>query len=233
MHLFYFPDLSGDLITLDEDESKHAVRVLRLQKGDIVDLVDGKGTRAEATVEDDHAKRCTLLIQRRRSETSGRNFRLHIAVAPTKNADRLEWFVEKATEIGIDRISLIQCDHSEKEKVKTERLEKLAVSAMKQSQQSWLPEIRGVMALRELIETNEAAQKFIAHCAEGEKQSLQSLVHQKGEVLVLIGPEGDFSEEEIALAIENGFHPVSLGHTRLRTETAALFAVASAHLAAH
>lgn len=233
MHLFYFPDLSGDLIALDEDESKHAVRVLRLQKGDIVELVDGKGTRAEATVEDDHAKRCTLLIQRRQTETTGRNFRLHIAVAPTKNADRLEWFVEKATEIGIDRITLIQCDHSEKEKVKIERLEKLVVSAMKQSQQSWLPEIHGVLPLRELLENNEATQKFIAHCEDGEKRSLQAQVKQVDEVLILIGPEGDFSGEEISLAMKNGFHPVSLGDTRLRTETAALYAVVSAHLAAH
>ena len=233
MHLFYFPDLSGDLIALDEDESKHAIRVLRLQKGDSVALVDGKGLRAEATVEDDHAKRCTLLIQRRHSEPTGRNFRLHVAVAPTKNADRLEWFVEKATEIGIDRITLIQCDHSEKEKVKTERLEKLAVSAMKQSQQSWLPEIHGVMPLRELIENNEATQKFIAHCEESEKHALQSQVKHQGEILILIGPEGDFSEEEISFALQNGFHPVNLGDTRLRTETAALYAVVSAHLAIH
>ena len=230
MHLFYFPDLSSETVSLDEDESKHAVRVLRLAKGDAVELVDGKGTRATAEVDDDHPKRCTLRMISRQHESTHRKFRLHIAVAPTKNADRLEWFTEKAVEIGIDSISLIHCDHSEKEKVKTERLEKLAIAAMKQSQQSWLPEIRPVQSFTEFLrQCPSQAQRFIAHCEETEKRHLGSAAQPGGEYIVLIGPEGDFSPEEIKAAIAAGFIPVSLGETRLRTETAALYALTAIH----
>lgn len=230
MHCFYLPDLSADFVTLDEDESKHAVRVLRLQKGDAVQLVDGNGTRADAEVEDDHPKRCVLRIIKRIPESTGRNFNLHIAVAPTKNADRLEWFVEKAVEMGIDKITLLHCAHSEKIKVKTERLEKLVVAAMKQSQQSWLTQINEVIPFSDFIRAVPAsAQRFIAHCEESEKLHLKNRLQPGGEVVILIGPEGDFSPEEISEALHNGFQPVSLGETRLRTETAALVAVAAAH----
>jgi 16S rRNA (uracil1498-N3)-methyltransferase len=231
MHFFYFPDLSADLITLDEDESKHAIRVLRLKNEDEVMLVDGKGTRAFAKVSDDHPKRCVLTITKREEETTGRNFKLHVAVAPTKNLDRMEWFVEKATEIGIDSITLISCDHSERFTVKTERMEKVAVSAIKQSQQAWLPEVKGVIAFKEFLATVPAnAQKFIAHCAEGEKAFLKEKVKAEGEIYILIGPEGDFSKEEISQAEEKGFAAITLGEKRLRTETAALVAVMSVHL---
>jgi 16S rRNA (uracil1498-N3)-methyltransferase len=231
MHFFYFPDLSSNLITLDEDESKHAIRVLRLKNEDEVMLVDGKGTRAFAKVSDDHPKRCTLEITKREEETTGRNFKLHVAVAPTKNLDRMEWFVEKATEIGIDSITLISCDHSERFTVKTERMEKVAVSAIKQSQQAWLPEVKGVISFKEFLANVPAnAQKFIAHCADGEKFPLKEKAKQQGEIYILIGPEGDFSKEEIVLAAEKGFTAITLGEKRLRTETAALVAVMSFHL---
>lgn len=231
MHTFYFPDLSEHIITLDEDESKHAIRVLRLVTGDEVMLVDGMGTRAYAKVTDDHPKRCAMEITKRETETTGRNFHLHIAVAPTKNLDRMEWFVEKATEIGIDSVILISCDHSERFTVKTERMEKVAVSAIKQSQQAWLPEVKGVIAFKDFIASVPAgAQKFIAHCAGGEKISLKGNIKPEGEIYMLIGPEGDFSKTEIALAEENGFTAITLGERRLRTETAALVAVMSVNL---
>lgn len=232
MHTFFFPDLSSNLITLDEDESKHAVRVLRLVIGNEVMLVDGKGTRAFANVSEDHPKRCSLEISKREKETTDRNYKLHIAIAPTKNLDRLEWFIEKATEIGIDSILLIGCDHSERLTVKLERMEKVAISAIKQSQQSWLPEIKGVIAFKDFLKSVPAsAQKYIAHCYEGKKILLKSEVKPIEDIFVLIGPEGDFSKEEISSAIENGFVPVSLGERRLRTETAALVAVMRVNLA--
>jgi len=231
LNTFYFRDLSNEIITLDEDESKHAVRVLRMKVGDELMLVDGKGTRAFAEVSDDHPKRCVLQIKKREVETTGRNFKLHIALAPTKNIDRLEWFVEKATEIGIDSISLLNCDHSERAIVKKERLEKVAVSAIKQSQQSWLPEIKEVVAFEKFISSvPDHAQKFIAHCADGEKFVLKNELNVDGEIFILIGPEGDFSKDEIDLAVKNNFKAISLGERRLRTETAALVAVMSVNL---
>jgi len=233
VNTFYFPDLSADIVALDEDESKHAVRVLRMKIGDQLMLVDGKGTRAFAEVSDDHPKRCVLQITERKSETTGRNFKLHIGIAPTKNIDRLEWFVEKATEIGIDSVALLNCHHSERAIVKVERLEKVAVSAIKQSQQSWLPEIQEVVAFEKFIASIPAnAQKFIAHCAEGKKMILKNELKPEGEIFILIGPEGDFSKEEIELALENGFKAITLGERRLRTETAALVAVMSVNLLA-
>lgn len=231
MHQFFLADLSAELVTLDEDESKHAIRVLRLQKGNEVVLIDGKGTRALALVEDDHAKRCALRIVSRKQESTGRTFKIHIAVAPTKSADRIEWFLEKAVEIGIDKISLIDCEHSERSNFKTERLEKIAVAAMKQSQQSWLPEIRGVFPFEQFLQSVSAdEEKFIAHLEEGERKQLKSEIKPGSDVLILIGPEGDFSQNEIESAIRNGFLAVSLGENRLRTETAALYSVMTANL---
>ncbi len=231
MHTFFFPDLSDNIVLLDEDESKHAVRVLRLVVGSEVMLVDGKGTRAFAKVLEDHPKRCTLEISEKKKETTERNYKLHIAIAPTKNLDRMEWFIEKATEIGIDTVILISCDHSERFNVKVDRMEKVTIAAIKQSQQSWLPEVKGVLSFKEFISSvPEGSQRFIAHCAEGEKSTLKNNIQAEGDIYILIGPEGDFSGDEIKLAIENKFLPVTLGERRLRTETAALVAVMTVNL---
>jgi 16S rRNA (uracil1498-N3)-methyltransferase len=254
VHLFYQPDLTSDLISLSEDESKHAIRVLRLSIGDQVEIVDGKGTRAVAEVTSDHAKRCELRVVSRIREESPRKFYLHIAVAPTKNNERLEWFLEKATEIGIDEITLLDCEHSERSTVKSERLEKVAVSAMKQSQQSWLPVINEIISFDKFVKEASADLKLIAHCDEGGKNSIAqvfsrqpstprlpqhgqrvggqalSLTTTSKNILVLIGPEGDFSNVEIETALGNQFTAVSLGETRLRTETAALYAVTAINL---
>jgi 16S rRNA (uracil1498-N3)-methyltransferase len=225
LHLFYQPDLSGETILLSEEESKHAVRVLRLSIGDKVELVDGKGTRADAEVSDDHAKRCVLKINSRSEETTNRNYHVHIAVAPTKNIERIEWFIEKATEIGIDEITLLDCEHSERSVVKTERLEKVAISAMKQSQQSWLPVINDMVSYNVFVKSAKADVKLIAHCEEGVKNPISKIAFSGKNILALIGPEGDFSRAEIETALGNQFTAVSLGETRLRTETAALYAV--------
>jgi len=225
VHLFYQPDLNSDLISLSEDESKHAVRVLRLSVGNQVEIVDGKGTRAVAEVSDDHPKRCVLKINSRTLETTRRNYYLHIAVAPTKNIERIEWFIEKATEIGIDEITLLDCEHSERTVVKNERLEKVAISAMKQSQQSWLPVINEMITFGNFLRSVSADVKLIAHCDEGMKNPVSKISFSGKKVLILIGPEGDFSPVEIETALGSNFAAVSLGETRLRTETAALYAV--------
>ncbi len=226
MHCFYESDLSGDSVLLSEEESKHAVRVLRLSAGDQVELLDGKGTRAVAEVSDDHPKRCVLTIISRSNELTGRNFRLHVAVAPTKNIDRIEWFVEKATEIGIDEITFLECEHSERNTVKIDRIEKVAISAMKQSQQSHLPKINELTSFRDFISTCNADIKFIAHCIDSERKSLRNFNFENKSVVILIGPEGDFSPEEIGLSLNASYQATELGRTRLRTETAALYAVA-------
>jgi len=226
MHLFYLPDLSAETVLLSEDESKHAVRVLRLQSGDAVQLTDGRGAWCAAEVAEDHPKRCLLRIVSRELRPRPRNYRLHLAVAPTKSIDRMEWLLEKATETGLDEFSLLDCAHSERSTVKTARLESIALSAMKQSQQAWLPQINAMMDLPFFLASQKEfpGQKFIAHCREGEKTPLKKIYSPGTPVLLLIGPEGDFSAEEVQLAIQEGFVPVSLGETRLRTETAALLA---------
>jgi len=232
MHCFFQTDLTSEFISLSEDESKHAIRVLRLTIGDQVEIVDGKGTRAIAEVTSDHAKRCELSIVSRTLEKSSRNFHLHIAVAPTKNIERIEWFLEKATEIGIDEITLLDCEHSERTTVKAERLEKVAISAMKQSQQSWLPVINEMISFDKFVMSANADVKLIAHCEEGSKNPISGFSFSGKRVLVLIGPEGDFSRAEIETALGNHFTAVSLGETRLRTETAALYAVIATQLSA-
>lgn len=232
MHLFYQPDLSSDLISLSEEESKHAIRVLRLSNGDPVEIVDGKGTRAVAEVSEDHPKRCVLKINSRSEEKTKRNYHLHIAVAPTKNIERIEWFIEKATEIGIDEITLLDCEHSERTVVKTERLEKVTISAMKQSQQSWLPVINEMITFGNFLRSVQADTKLIAHCDEGVKNPISSISFSGKKILILIGPEGDFSPAEIEMATRNQFTAISLGETRLRTETAALYAVTALSVSA-
>lgn len=226
MHIFYTPDITTPDYTLSEDESKHCIRVLRLNTGDTIHLTDGKGGWHEAKIKDDNAKRCTVTITDSRHEVGLRTWKLHIAIAPTKNMERLEWFVEKATEIGIDEISLIISDNSERTVVKTERLEKVAVSAMKQSMKAYLPKINEVISYKDFIEKNKnnTSEKYIAHCINNKSAHLKNSYHPDKNVLILIGPEGDFNPKEVKMAIDNAFAEISLGESRLRTETAALYA---------
>lgn len=224
MHLFYTPDITpqNEAWFLTEEESKHCTRVLRLEKGDQVNLIDGKGGFYTATISDAHPKRTILHINSVVTGYGKRNHYLHIAVAPTKNLDRLEWFLEKATEIGIDEISLIVTHRSERKEAKTERLNKIITSAIKQSLKAYHPVLNEVILYNKLISKPFSGQKFIAHCADGEKAEIKDQLSPKGNYLVMIGPEGDFSEKEVADALQNGFKPITLGESRLRTETAAL-----------
>jgi len=223
MHLFYCPDISDHLYTLNEDESKHCIRVLRLQKRDIIHLTDGKGKLFRTTLIDDHPKHCTVEILETKSEYGKRNFNLHMAVAPTKNISRYEWFLEKATEIGINHITPIICEHSERKEVKVNRLERVVLAALKQSLKAYMPVIDEATKFNELLKKDFEGQKFIAYC-EGETKLLKQVYKAGNNALILIGPEGDFSPEEVGLAEKAGFIPVSLGSSRLRTETAAIAA---------
>ena len=224
MQLFYTPDIDAASTTyqLNEEESKHCVRVLRLQVGDKIQLIDGKGNFYTAAITDPHPKRTSLQIISVQQDFHKRNHYLHIAIAPTKNIERLEWFLEKATEIGIDEISLIICQRSERKEAKTDRLNKIITSAIKQSIKAWHPVLNEPIALNKLITTSFDGQKFIAHCEEGDKFTLKDELKPFGRYLILIGPEGDFTPKEVSDALNNGYKAITLGESRLRTETAAL-----------
>ncbi|MFM7661637.1 MAG: RsmE family RNA methyltransferase, partial [Bacteroidota bacterium] len=217
MHRFYTPELTIDFshLTLSEQESKHAVQVMRLQNEQKIELFNGQGLSAIATGIDNHPKRCSVRIDQKNEHPEGKP--IHIAIAPTKNMERLEWFIEKATEIGITEISLIICQNSERRDVKTERLEKILISAVKQSGRYFLPKITGPIKWKDFL--NHYPTGLIAHCREGEKMRIETSFQNK---VIVIGPEGDFTVEEIELALTTGYVPITLGENRLRTETAAL-----------
>ena len=223
MNLFYQPGIPEGIIYLDAEESRHVVRVLRMSEGDQLNLTDGKGFFYFAKITNADPKKCQFKILDRK-ETQKRNFYIHIAIAPTKNADRIEWFVEKAVEIGVDEISFILCKNSERKVINLERVEKIAVSAMKQSQQARLPKINEVVPFQKIL-NSPLDQKFIAYVDSSNPKHLQSAAQLNKKYLILIGPEGDFSNEELELATQHGFEKVSLGTNRLRTETAGLVAV--------
>jgi 16S rRNA (uracil1498-N3)-methyltransferase len=227
MALFYVPNLSNVQI-LPEEESQHAVKVLRLQVADIITIVDGIGGLYTAKITNPHPKHCAFEITETVLEYGKRNYKLHIAIAPTKNIERLEWFIEKATEIGIDEITPIICRFSERKIIKAERLEKIVISAAKQSIKAYFPQLNPICTFDELMKKHNASQKFIAHCYEEDKKLLQNEICNSKDMLILIGPEGDFSKEEVAKAMSLGFIPVSLGNSRLRTETAGVVACSTA-----
>lgn len=223
MHIFYTPDIQSSQ-ELPEVEAAHAIRVLRLQAGDEVMLTDGKGHFYRARISLVANKRCLTDILETQTQPPLWSGRIHIAMAPTKNMDRNEWFAEKATEIGMDELTFLNCRYSERKVIKTERIAKIMVSAVKQSLKARVPQLNEMTDFRTFIHKPFNGQKFIAHCHEGNKVPLKDAVRKGEEAVVLIGPEGDFSEEEVRLAHEAGFLPISLGPSRLRTETAALVA---------
>ncbi|MEZ7867415.1 MAG: 16S rRNA (uracil(1498)-N(3))-methyltransferase [Paludibacteraceae bacterium] len=223
MIVFYCPDILHSF-TLSEEESQHAVRVLRLQAGDELEVVDGAGGYYLAVVTNPHPKHCEFQIKETITEYGKRDYRLHIAIAPTKNIERLEWFIEKCTEIGVDEITPILCRFSERKIIKPERLEKIIVSAAKQSLKAYFPILNPMCSFRDFIQQTTVSQKFIAHCYEQDKQLLQQVYQKSSDAVILIGPEGDFSPEEVQAAIQHQFQPVSLGSSRLRTETAGIAA---------
>ncbi|MHA4893988.1 16S rRNA (uracil(1498)-N(3))-methyltransferase [Pedobacter sp. PWIIR3] len=225
MHVFYTPDIHSSEYSLSEEESKHCTKVLRLQKGAVIHLIDGRGGLYKAELIDDHKKRVTVKVIDTVLEYRKRNHYLHIAIAPTKNMDRLEWFLEKATEIGIDEITMVICARSERRTTKEERLYKVVTSAVKQSLQAYHPKINPDLSLNEFLKQDESSEKFIAHCLDEEPRNYLSEFRVPDKrYTILIGPEGDFSPDEIKLALQCGYKPVTLGNTRLRTETAGLAA---------
>ncbi|WP_411768763.1 16S rRNA (uracil(1498)-N(3))-methyltransferase [Winogradskyella sp. A3E31] len=225
MQLFFSPNISESDSTFhfNKDESRHIAKVLRKRTGDILYITNGKGWLFKAKLIAAEIKNCSikLLSQELLPE---RDYQLHLAVAPTKMNDRYEWFLEKATEIGIDSITPIICEHSERKVIKPERFQRIIESALKQSNQCYLPELKPAMAFSEYLEGPFDGDNFIAHCEETDRKSLKSQLKKNSKTTILIGPEGDFSTSEIELALHTGFIPVTLGETRLRTETAAIVA---------
>ena len=224
MHLFYTPNISGEAYTLSEEESQHCARVLRLGTGDAVHLIDGRGGLYAAQITEAHDRRCTVRITGVQREVGKRSGFLHVALAPTKSIERYEWFLEKATEIGVDEITPLLCERSERRTVKAERSEKVVTAAVKQSLQAYHPKLNPMQDFAAFVAQPFDGLKCIAHCMASQKSLLQHLAQPQGRALVLIGPEGDFSPAEVALARQNGLVEVSLGCNRLRTETAGVVA---------
>ncbi|NDV46717.1 16S rRNA (uracil(1498)-N(3))-methyltransferase [Paludibacter sp. 221] len=225
--IFYAPDISINPV-LPEEESVHAVKVLRLQAGSEINITDGRGGFFRAYVVQPHPKHCLVEIVEVLPEIGKRNYKLHLAVAPTKNIERFEWFVEKATEIGVDAITPVITRYSERKVIKPERIQKIIVSASKQSQKSNFPVLNPLAKFEEFVRDSVASQSFIAHCYDDEKKLLlRDACKKTTDSLILIGPEGDFSKEEVEMALSKGFLPVSLGDSRLRTETAGVMACAT------
>lgn len=227
MQLFFNPNIdhSTQQITFDKIESRHIVKVLRKREGDKIYITNGQGLLfiSEITIASD--KKCLASILSIEEKENSRAYQLHMVIAPTKNNERLEWFLEKATEIGIDKITPIITSNSERKIIKKERLEKIILSAMKQSLKFHLPKLNDAVSFNEFLQQGSLKNTYIAHCHEGEKKLMKDLVKPKQAITILIGPEGDFSKEEVAKSLEAGCIPISLGEARLRTETAAVVAV--------
>ncbi|MCX6325370.1 MAG: 16S rRNA (uracil(1498)-N(3))-methyltransferase [Bacteroidia bacterium] len=225
MQIFYAPDITGDAYTLDEKESKHCIRVLRMIKGTGVRLIDGKGNLYEGIISNPDSKKCTIAITGLIKDFEKRNFRLHIAISPLKNPERFEWFVEKSVEIGVEEITPLICRNTEKPGIKTERVNNLIISAMKQSLKTTKTILNDPCLFNDFVNKDFKGSRMIAHCNDSFKRSKISEVYSKNEnALILIGPEGDFSEAEIDYATNKYFIPVHLGLSRLRTETAGVAA---------
>ena len=240
MYLFYTPDIETSHF-LSEEESAHCVRVLRYERGDEILLTDGRGTTYHARIIKPHPRHCEFEVLSQEKQEKTHNIYLHVAIAPTKNIERLEWMVEKCTEIGVDEITPLLCRFSERKNLRIDRLEKIILSAAKQSLTPYLPKLNELTDFATLMQeygkeaTGERREargldKYIAHCYKDEKRELKDALQKGRDVLILIGPEGDFSEQEVERAIKEGFVPVGLGRSRLRTETAGVVACHTAVL---
>jgi len=230
MQLFFTDHIEDNIAILPDEEARHCIASLRRKAGDPIQFVDGKGGLYSGILLEASKKRCSIRIVEKEQTAMVPEVRLHMAIAPTKNIARFEWFLEKATEIGITEVTPLLCFHSERRKLRFDRLERIVMSAMKQSAKAWLPKINELTSFKDLITQETAAQKFIAHCHKSEKTPLKDSCTPKSDVFILIGPEGDFSEEELGMAFDNSFKPVSLGNSRLRTETAGLAACHTVNL---
>lgn len=230
MQVFYAPGISGDAHVLDEAESRHIIRVLRMRTGMKVKLIDGKGNLFEGEIDDDNAKKCTIRITGVNRDYEKRSYRLHLAVSPLKNAERFEWFVEKSVEIGVDEITPLICHNTEKQSVKPARLNTIIVSAMKQSVKAYGTRLNDPAYFSDFISATHAGNKLIAHCNSSfGRSSIGDACRRNEDAVILIGPEGDFAAEEIRMASEKKFTGVHLGNSRLRTETAGIVACHSVY----
>lgn len=223
MHLFYAPENPSENYLLSEAESKHCHRVLRLKAGDVIHLTDGEGKLWQAIVADASKKQVLLKVKQPPEKKNPRSY-LHLALAPPKNTDRQTWLIEKATEIGLAKITFLRCEHSENYSLKLDRLQKNAIAALKQSLGVHLPIIYPEIQLAQFLERATTEQLFIAHCGKEDKPPFSACINANKPAILLIGPEGDFTPSEIKQAIAQGFKPVSLGSSRLRTETAGIWA---------
>lgn len=232
MHRFYCPDIA-DTLTLGEEDSKHCVKVLRMGEGDTIEVVDGNGNLYTCRISMAHPKRCAIEVLDKEQQPPHWGHRIVLAIAPTKNLDRIEWLVEKCVEMGVDRIIPLRCHNSERTVLKTERLKKIMVAAMKQSLKATLPQLDEMTSIMDVIAEGVEGTRCIAYCdamlPREQRRTLPSVYRPGSDVMVLIGPEGDFSPGEVQAATAAGFVPVTLGESRLRTETAGLMAVASIH----
>lgn len=225
MNVFYSSSIKSGICILNKEESLHCTKVLRLGKNDNIILVDGSGGYYKANIIIADPKKCTVSITESIKEFEKRNYYCHIGISPTKSSDRLEWFIEKATEIGVDEITPIKCERSERKKIRNDRLEKVIISAIKQSVKAYKPKLNEMKSFEELISNSRASQKFIAHYENKSANLLSNKYNPPSDILILIGPEGDFSPSEKENAHKNGFESISLGNSRLRTETAGVVAV--------
>ncbi len=226
MNLFYVENIEGKIATLPDEEARHCVQSLRKKTGDTIHFVDGKGGLYTGEITEANRKHCTVHIVEHQQNYNPPDIHLHIAIAPTKNISRLEWFLEKATEIGISEVTPLLCQRSERKHIRTDRLQKIMLTAMKQSLKAYLPKLNELTNFKDFILAQNSAKSrtFIAHCNEGEKPHLKDTCKAQQDTQILIGPEGDFSPEEVALALQHQYEAISLGNSRLRTETAALAA---------
>ncbi|OFX17312.1 MAG: 16S rRNA (uracil(1498)-N(3))-methyltransferase [Bacteroidetes bacterium GWA2_31_9] len=232
MQYFYSSNIINDLAILNEEESKHCIKVLRHKLNDKIHLIDGLGGLFLCKILDDNFNQCKLQIIKN-EDVVQRNFKLHIAISPIKNVDRFEWFIEKATEIGIDEITPIVCNKTEKLKIKKERIQRILLSATKQSLNATIPKFNEMINFKDFInihKNNQNFEKFIAYCGTEITNNLKSLYSKNSNTVIIIGPEGDFTDNEVAYSFENGFNAVSLGINRLRTETAGVIACSTINI---
>lgn len=222
MNLFYNPRIEGDTFDLEEQESKHAVRVLRMGSGDMVILVDGKGGWYEGTVEESHPKKCRIKIHSHTPDYQPLPYSLHLAISPTKSMERFEWFLEKATEIGITEITPLLCHRTERKQVNSGRLERIIISAMKQSLKAFKPLLNEPERITDFLSRDHSGTLGIAHCVASDRTGITDMEFSDRNIL-MVGPEGDFTGEEINMAIKAGYKPFHLGNSRLRTETAGVY----------
>ena len=226
----FIADINGSTASLTAEESWHCSRVLRNKAGDEVSLIDGKGSFYKARLQLVSDKRCLAEILSGPIEQVSRPYTLHLAVSPTKNMDRMEWMTEKAVEIGVDELSFIQCKHSERTVIKTDRIRKIVESAVKQSLQATIPRVNDLLPFDQFMMNRTESQRLLAHCGEGTRTAIKQVSFANTFTLVMIGPEGDFSTQEVEQASRMGFNMLDLGHNRLRTETAGLFVCQAAAL---